>query len=256
MDFRSNKIVPHPSPKDLKASPPTLAPKTRLDPTFLNLMDNVKEKIIDKSNAMSISDYDIFGEPIKFNWNKSDSYKTKTGAVFTGLYVVVLVFLFWVYFGEFVQCAQPNVYEISGNDLLEENDPDNNLAALFPVFSFLDYSRPRPWPKGLPAVPFSDITCHFGVKFGLNTANSWLLSPVTQIPLNGDCNSKFKEMYKTKTGKEDEIFSKTRYLICPDTTKLPLVGDGTDCQGSGPCSYYSFMIYKHFGSTAHCNPIN
>jgi hypothetical protein len=34
------------------------------------------------------------------------------------------------------------------------------------------------------------------------------------------------------------------------------VGDGIDCTGSGPCSYYTFTIFKHFGPTDHCNPIN
>jgi hypothetical protein len=139
---------------------------------------------------------------------------------------------------------------------LKVDDPDNDLAALFPVISFLDYSQPRPWPKGLPAVPFSDITCNFRVEFGQSTSDGFLYRPLTPIPLSGDCNAKFKEMYKKKTGKDDETLSKTHYLICPDTTKLPLVGNGTECQGSGPCSYYSFMIYKRVGPTAHCNPIN
>jgi hypothetical protein len=161
-----------------------------------------------------------------------------------------------MYFGEFVKCDEPNVYESTKKYLLEADDPNNNLSNLFPVISFLDYSQPRPWPKGLPAVPFSDITCHFAVKFGHATASGWLSLPVTPIPLNGDCNAKFREMYKKKTGKDDETLSKTGYLICPDTTKLPLVGDNTDCKGDGPCSYYSLRIYNHFGSTAHCNPIN
>jgi hypothetical protein len=130
------------------------------------------------------------------------------------------------------------------------------LANLFPVISFLDYSQPRPWPKGLPAVPFSDITCHFDLKFGHATSSAWLSLAVTPIPLNPDCNAKFSEMYKKKTGKDDETLSKTHYLICPDTVKLPLVGDGIECQGSGPCSYYSLGIYKRQESTAHCNPIN
>jgi hypothetical protein len=64
-------------------------------------------------------------------------------------------------------------------------------------------------------------------------------------------------MYKKKkTGKDDDTISKTHYLICPDTDKLPLVGDKTECSGSGPCSYYTFTIFKHFGPTAHCNPID
>jgi hypothetical protein len=140
--------------------------------------------------------------------------------------------------------------------LFKENDPDNDLATLFPVISFLDYSRPKPWPKGLPAVPFSDITCNFGVVFGHATSSIWLTEPINPIPLNGDCNAKFREMYKKKTGKDDETFSKTHYLVCPDTSNLPLVGNGVDCEHSGPCSYYNFMIYKHHKSTAHCNPIN
>jgi hypothetical protein len=180
-----------------------------LDPMLLDLVGNVKEKKVDKSARMKISDWDIFGEPIKFNWNKSDSYKTKTGVVFTALYVLVLGYIIWMYLSEFIHCSQPNVYEFSVNGLLEKDDLDNDLANLFPVISFLDYSQPRPWPKGLPAVPFSDITCHFGVKFGHNTANSWLLSPTPPISLNGDCNEKFKEMYKKKTGKDDETLSKT-----------------------------------------------
>jgi hypothetical protein len=124
------------------------------------------------------------------------------------------------------------------------------------VISFLDYSQPRPWPKGLPAVPFSDIVCHFRVQFTHAKANAWLILPETPTLLNGDCNAKFREMYKKKTGKDDETLSETHYLICPDTTKLPLVGDGVDCQGSGPCSYYSFAMFKHFRPTAHCNPID
>jgi hypothetical protein len=63
-------------------------------------------------------------------------------------------------------------------------------------------------------------------------------------------------MYKKKTGKDDDYLSRTQYLICPDKAKLPLVGDGTDCQGSGQCSYYTFIINKHFGPTAHCNPVD
>jgi hypothetical protein len=63
-------------------------------------------------------------------------------------------------------------------------------------------------------------------------------------------------MYKKKTGKEDETLSKTQYLIYPDTDKLPLVGDGIECPGGGPCSFYKFSIFEHFGPTAHCNPIN
>jgi hypothetical protein len=256
MELSSNKVEPQPVPKNFQASPKTSATKAILDPGLVELMGNVKEKKIDKSGKMRISDYDIFGEPIKFNWNKSDSYKTKTGVVFTALYLVVLGYISWMYFGEFIQCAQPNVYESIKDDLLRADDPDNNLANLFPVISFLDYSQQRPWPKGLPAVPFADITCHFGVKFGLNTANGWLSVQATPIPLNGDCNAKFKEMHKIKTGKDDETISKTHYLFCPDTTKLPLVGDGTECQGNGPCSYYSFEITNHFGPTDHCNPLN
>ena len=79
---------------------------------------------------------------------------------------------------------------------------------------------------------------------------------MTPIPLDGDCNAKFKEAWKNKTGEDDDYLSKSRYLICPDMDKLPLVGDGTDCRDSGPCSYYSFRIYKHFGPTDHCNPID
>jgi hypothetical protein len=161
-----------------------------------------------------------------------------------------------VYFGEFIQCKQPNVYESHGNDSLEGDDPDNDLANLFPVISFLDYSQPRPWPMALPAVPFSDITCHFAVEFGHATSSAYEATVPTPIPINGDCNTKFKEMYKKKTGKDDETLSKNQYLICPDSDKLPLVGDGTDCHGSGPCSHYRFIIHKHFRSTDHCNRIN
>ena len=161
-----------------------------------------------------------------------------------------------MYFGEFILCSQPNVYESTKKNMLKEDDPVSDLANLFPVISFLDYSQPRPWPKGLPSVPFSDINCHFPVEFGHATESAWLSLPVTPIPLNGDCNAKFRKMYKEKTGKDDETLSQTHYLICPDTDKLPLVGDGIECQGSGPCSYYSFRIYNHRKSTAHCNPIN
>jgi hypothetical protein len=170
--------------------------------------------------------------------------------------VAALGYVIWVYFGEFIQCKQPNVYESTQKYSLEEDDPDNDLANLFPVISFLDYSQPRPWPMAIPAIPFSDITCNFRVQFGHATSSAWLRLPATPIPVNGDCNAKFREMYKKKTGKDDETLSKTRYLICPDTDKLPLVGDGTDCLGSGPCSYYTFTIFKHFGPTDHCNPIN
>ena len=45
-----------------------------------------------------------------------------------------------MYFGEFFECAHPNAYESITNDLLKEDDPDNDLANLFPVISFLDYS--------------------------------------------------------------------------------------------------------------------
>jgi hypothetical protein len=223
---------------------------------LLNSIGNEKEKYVEKSKKMRMSDWDIFGEPIKLSWNKSESYKTKTGVVFTAIYFLAIGYVTWMYFTEFIQCAHPNVYETTTNDLLVENDPDNDLAALFPVFSFLDYSQPRPWPKELPAVPFSDITCHFGVGFGQATSNVWLSLPQTPISLNGDCNEKFKEMYKKITGKEDETLSKTQYLICPDTAKLPLVGDGLECQGNSPCSYYSLSIYKHFRPTDHCNPID
>jgi hypothetical protein len=170
--------------------------------------------------------------------------------------VAALGYVIWVYFGEFIQCKQPNVYESTQKYSLEEDDPDNDLSNLFPVISFLDYSQPRPWPMAIPAIPFSDITCNFRVQFGHATSSAWLRLPATPIPVNGDCNAKFREMYKKKTGKDDETLSKTRYLICPDTDKLPLVGDGTDCLGSGPCSYYTFTIFKHFGPTDHCNPIN
>jgi hypothetical protein len=176
--------------------------------------------------------------------------------VFTALYILALVYIMWVYFGEFILCHHPNVYESSTNDSLKEDDPDNDLANLFPVISFLDYSRPRPWPKELPAVPFSDIACHFEVEFSRAISSPLLGDPSTPIPLNVDCNAKFREMYKKKTGKDDETLSKIHYLICPDTARLPLVGDGTDSHGSGPSSYYNFQIYKHFKPTTHCNPIN
>jgi hypothetical protein len=161
-----------------------------------------------------------------------------------------------MYFSEFINCDHPNVYESSVHDSFKEDDPDNDLANLFPVISFLDYSQPRPWPKGLPAIPFSDITCHFKVEFGLATDSAYNANPLSPIPLNGDCNSKFREMYKKITGKDNETFSQKRYLICPDTDKLPLVGNGVDCGGEGPCSYYGFTLYKHFGPTDHCNPID
>jgi hypothetical protein len=162
----------------------------------------------------------------------------------------------WMYFGEFISCSQPNVYESTKKYLIEANDPDNDLSNLFPVISFLDYSQKRPWPDGLPSVPFSDITCHFAVRFGHAKDSTWLHLPVTPIPLNGDCNEKFRQMYKRITGNEDETLSKTQHLICPDMPNLPLMGGDTDCKGDEPCSYYNFRIYNHFGSTAHCNPIN
>jgi hypothetical protein len=252
----SNKTSPQTLPQKLDAISLTSPPNAKLDPVLLDLMGNVKEKKDSKSNPMKISDWDIFGEPIKFNWNKSNSYKTKTGVGFTALFVAALGYVIWVYFGEFIQCNHPNVYESIENDSLEEDDPDNDLANLFPVISFLDYSQPRPWPMALPSIPFSDITCHFGVEFGHGTSSAFEATPLTPIPINGDCNEKFREMYKKKTCKDDEYFSKNQYLICPDTEKLPLVGDGQDCTGSGPCSYYRFMIHKHLRPTAHCNPIN
>ena len=98
-----------------------------------------------------------------------------------------------MYFSEFAYCDQPNVYESSKRNLLEADDPDNDLSNLFPVISFLDYSRPLPWPKGLPAVPFADITCNFRVEFGHNTSNFDLGHEPTPIPINGDCNAKFIE---------------------------------------------------------------
>jgi hypothetical protein len=161
-----------------------------------------------------------------------------------------------VYFGEFIKCTEPNVYQSTKKYSIKDDHLDNDLLNLFQMISFLDYSQPRQWPKALPAVTFSDITCHFGVEFGHATSDAFLYLPTTPIPLNGDCNSKFREMYKKKNGKDDETLSETRHLICPDTDKLPLVGDGTDCPGSGPCSYYTFSIFKHFGPTDHCNPIN
>jgi hypothetical protein len=256
MKFISNKTSPQPVLPNLWVSPPTSPTNAQLDPMLHDPIGNVKEKKDIKSNSMRMADWDMFGEPIKLNWNKSDSYKTKTGVGFTALFVAALGYVIWVYFGEFIQCKQPNVYESTGNDSLEGDDPDNNLANLFPVISFLDYSQPRPWPMALPAVPFSDITCHFAVEFGHATSSAYEATVPTPIPINGDCNEKFKEMYKKKTGKDDETLSKNQYLICPDTNKLPLLGDGTDCHGSGPCSHYRFIIHKHFKSTAHCNPVN
>ena len=88
MNFRSNKTKPQPFPKNLETAQP--ATKVKLEPVLLELIGNVTEKKVDKSNKMKISDFDVFGEPIKLNWNKSDSYKTKTGVVFTAIYVVTL----------------------------------------------------------------------------------------------------------------------------------------------------------------------
>jgi hypothetical protein len=113
--------------------------------------------------------------------------------------------------------------------LFKVNDPDADLKNLFLAFSFHDYDRPKPWPMGLPAVPYSDIVCHFGLVFIHATSNAWLGDHGTPIPLNGDCNAKFKEHYKKKTGRDDDDWSKTQYLICPDTENLPLTGMGLQC---------------------------
>jgi hypothetical protein len=176
--------------------------------------------------------------------------------VFTLLYVAVLGYIIWLYFGEFLQCKKPSVYESTTNYPILGDDPDNDLATLFPVISFLDYSLPTPWPNGLPAVPFSDITCRFRVEFAHATTGQWLFISGDPIPINKDCNAKFREMYKKKTGRDDDTISKTHYLICPDTDKLPLAGDGSECLGSAPCSYYSFQILKKSTSTAHCSPLS
>jgi hypothetical protein len=198
----------------------------------------------------------MFGEPIRFNWNKSDCYKTKTGVIFTALYVLVLGFVIFSYFREFITCSQPNVYESTSHSSFQKSDPDNDMTAIFSVFSFLDYSMAQPWPKGLPAVPFSDISCHFTLEFTHSTVNSWLGTTGTQIPINGACNAKFKEFYKQKTGKTDETLTEHHYLICPDTDKLPLVGDGENCGDTLGCSYYNFQIIPKTGSTTHCNPVS
>jgi hypothetical protein len=198
----------------------------------------------------------MFGEPIRFNWNKSECYKTKTGVMFTALFVLVLGFIIYSYFGEFISCTHPNVFESNSHASFQKSDPDNDLTAVFPVFSFLDYSRAKPWPKRLPAVPFSDITCHFTVEFTHNTVNSWLNTPGAKIPMNGDCNAKFKEIYKQKTGRTDETLTEQHYLTCPDTDKLPLIGDGENCNDTSGCSYYDFKILPKSGSTAHCNPVS
>jgi hypothetical protein len=127
------------------------------------------------------------------------------------------------------------------NNPILGDDPDNDLAILLPVISFLTWSRTH---RGMESVPFSDITCNFGVKFALITYSQLSNNPTppTPIPINGDCNAKFREMYKKKTGKDDETLSETCYLICPDTDKLPLAGEGKKCLGSETCKYYSFTI--------------
>jgi hypothetical protein len=209
MELRSNQAPPQPVPHNLQASPPT-STKAQLGSVLLELLGNVKEKKVTKSNKMRISDYSIFGEPIKFSWNKSDAYRTNSGFVFTLLFVAVLGYIIWLYFGEWILCKKPSVYESTTNYPILGDDPDNDLATLFPVISFLDYSHPKPWPNGLPAVPFSDITCHFRVEFAHATTGQWLYIPGVSIPINGDCNAKFREMYKKKTGKDDEDFTKGR----------------------------------------------
>jgi hypothetical protein len=102
MKIRSNKTKPIPERKHSEASPITIATKSMLDPLVFDLMGSVKEKKVDKVGKIKMSDMDIFGEPIKFNWNKSGSYKTNTGVMFSGLYCVVLGFITWTYFGEFM----------------------------------------------------------------------------------------------------------------------------------------------------------
>jgi hypothetical protein len=203
--------------------------KSAFNPMLIALMDNVKEKRIDKSNQYKISSWDIFGEPMKFNWNKSDSYKTKTGVVFTAIYAIVLGIIIWVYFSEFVMCKSPSVFETQSHGPIEPNDPDNDLMTLFPVFSFVDHSRAKPWSKKLPTVPWADVTCHFVLQFAHQTKDANDLPTGSPIPLMGDCNAKFKEMYKSQTGIDDENLTSQVDVVCPDTTKLPMTGEGYDC---------------------------
>ena len=257
MEITSIKIAP-PKPSTLESSSPMdkSKVKTAFNPMLMALMDNVKEKGIDKSNQYRISSWDIFGEPVKFNWNKSDSYKTKTGVVFTAIYAIILGFIIWVYFSEFFMCQSPSVFESPSHGPLEPNDPDNDLMAVFPVFSFVDYSRPEPWPKKLPTVPWADVTCHFVLEFAHQTISANKFPTGTPIPLKGDCNAKFKEMYKSHTGIDDETLTSRVDVVCPDTTKLPMTGEGEDCQSDVACSYYTFKMWAQPGSTAHCNAID
>jgi hypothetical protein len=55
MNFTSNKIKPQHVQQNFEPTGP-LATKAKLDPAFLDLMGNIKEKKIDKSGKMRMAD--------------------------------------------------------------------------------------------------------------------------------------------------------------------------------------------------------
>ncbi len=56
MNLKSNKTSLQPVPQKSESSPPTSPPNANLDPILLDLIGNVKEKKVSKSNPMRISD--------------------------------------------------------------------------------------------------------------------------------------------------------------------------------------------------------
>jgi hypothetical protein len=56
MNLIPDKTSPQPVPQKWEASPPTSHPNANLDPILLDLIGNVKEKNVSKSNPMRLSD--------------------------------------------------------------------------------------------------------------------------------------------------------------------------------------------------------
>jgi hypothetical protein len=55
MNLRSIRIKPQPVPQNLEVSPPCTAIKAKSDPPLFNPIGSVKEKKVDKSDKMRIS---------------------------------------------------------------------------------------------------------------------------------------------------------------------------------------------------------
>jgi hypothetical protein len=55
MNIKSNKTLPQPVPQNLEGPQP-LPTKAKLDPVLLDLIGNIKEKKIDWSDKMAVSD--------------------------------------------------------------------------------------------------------------------------------------------------------------------------------------------------------